>query len=149
VCGVPGVICVPYWRVILTRGKGAATVPAVAPYGGGAGAGWAWRFSQEARMSVNVDGETEKAVDSIIERLLAVRLSPPDPCRPDVSPTSFALKQARCCGHEHRNGVPHMNAVLFRWLMLLGGGLQVRGNKPGKVCNQSPSTAVSIGPCHL
>jgi|NorSeaMetagenome_1021524.scaffolds.fasta_scaffold219883_1 hypothetical protein len=30
-------------------------------------------------MSVNVDGETEKAVDSIIERLLAV--CPPLPCR--------------------------------------------------------------------
>lgn len=27
-------------------------------------------------MSVNVDGETEKAVDSIIERLLAVNIMP-------------------------------------------------------------------------
>ena len=32
-----------------------------------------------ARMSVNVDGDTEKAVDSIIERLLAVNSLPPLP----------------------------------------------------------------------
>ncbi len=45
-------------------------------------------------MSVNVDGETEKAVDSIIERLLAVFLLPPycvrTRCNSDVTANGVA-----------------------------------------------------------
>jgi hypothetical protein len=80
-------------------------------------------------MSVNVDGETEKAVDSIIERLLAVRISPPDPCRPDLTPTSFALKQDTCCGAAHESSPDSLSDALGLWSA--GAGEQAgQGTQP-------------------